>query len=310
VVDADFGDEQAPGPLDSLALGDAVSLAVVQRLGGGLVRCVTLDRGEPIEPGMSVRYTGRVIERPMGVEVLQQALGVLLEGHEPGRSVVETGIKAVDLLCPIPSAGVVGLYGPAGAGKLVMLGELIHRLRQGDYPLALLDFTQADTVPTLPTDVSRPVDSGRVDTVYLPVGDAASPHSAAVQQARDAIQGAIYLSREMALSGLYPAIDPLVTWSSLLTADVVGPEHVEVAQQVRDRLSAAPDSESARRLRLFLTQPFFTTEEYTKLPGEYVSLQQTLEGCRAILSGSMDQLPADAFHFTGTLDQVHRKAKR
>jgi F-type H+-transporting ATPase subunit beta len=65
----------------------------------------------------------------------------------------------------------------------------------------------------------------------------------------------------------------------------------------------------ARKLRLFLTQPFFTTEAYTGLPGEYVSLAQTLEGCSAILSGECDDLPESAFRFTGGIEQVGAKAK-
>jgi F-type H+-transporting ATPase subunit beta len=143
------------------------------------------------------------------------------------------------------------------------------------------------------------------------------------------LDSSIVLSREMASEGLYPAIDPLESTSTLLDPRVLGGEHYETAQSVRraiehyrelqqviallgleelgveDRLTVG----RARRLIRFLTQPFQVTEAFTGQAGRSVSLAQTLAGCRAILGGDVDDLPESAFYMVGDLDEARAKGR-
>ncbi|HZU11815.1 MAG TPA: hypothetical protein VFB58_03170 [Chloroflexota bacterium] len=158
--------------------------------------------------------------------------------------------------------------------------------------------------------------AGSINTFYLPVADAAVPTSTAVATVHDLLQGAVYMSRDMALARLYPAIDPLVSWSHVLREDVVGADHVAVARQVRDVLCRVPLSgepvertagdqtlrATAERLRAYLTQPFYVAEPYTKLAGEFVPVAQTVRDCREILSGKYKDIPAADLYFKGGLD--------
>lgn len=295
-------------------LEEKLSYAVMQRLANGTVRCLALQGEGDVHSGMAVTALGRTADRPVSLATLREAVGILLEGgHEPAR-ILETGIKAIDLFCPLPTSVTVGLYGPQGAGKLVVLGELLHRLGSGENRLTLLNFVQADTADTLAADEPLPTGTGPVESFYVPISDASDPASRSVHAVQDTLAAALYCSRAMALEGLYPAVDPTVSWSRMLTPEIAGEEHVRVAAEARSALQqAGPDergtaAERARKLRHFLTRPFFTTEAFTKLPGEYVSLQQTLEGCAAILSGRCDDVPEEAFRFTGSLQQVKVRA--
>jgi F-type H+-transporting ATPase subunit beta len=136
------------------------------------------------------------------------------------------------------------------------------------------------------------------------------------------------LSRRQASQGLYPAIDPLESGSSLLTADVVGEEHFDIATEVRALLTRYQELQDviailgmeelseedqlavqrARRLQRFLTQPFFVSEPFTGQPGRYVRLEETLRGFREILEGRYDDLPERAFYMVGTIDEAAQRA--
>jgi F-type H+-transporting ATPase subunit beta len=129
------------------------------------------------------------------------------------------------------------------------------------------------------------------------------------------------LSREKIQLGLYPAIDPLLSSCANLDIDIVGKRHFQIAQEVIrifqryeelrrivlvvgiDELSAADRIiyERARKLQNFLTQPFFVAEAYTGKKGEYVSLEETLEGCESIINGKVDQRPEEEFYLIGAL---------
>ena len=128
--------------------------------------------------------------------------------------------------------------------------------------------------------------------------------------------------------GFYPAIDPLESTSSLLTADAVGLEHYSIAtetkallaryEELRDVIAIlgldelSPDDQQAviraRRLQRFLTQPFFASETFTGLSGRYVQLGETLRGFREILDGKHDNLPEQAFYMVGAIDEVVSRA--
>ena len=138
------------------------------------------------------------------------------------------------------------------------------------------------------------------------------------------------LSRAISSLGIYPAVDPLDSTSRILSPDVVGQEHYEVArgvQQVLQRYKELQDiiaimgmdelSEEdkvtvnrARKIQRFLSQPFTVAEQFTGMEGKYVPLKETIRGFKEILEGKHDDLPESAFLFAGTIDEVVAKAKQ
>jgi F-type H+-transporting ATPase subunit beta len=163
-----------------------------------------------------------------------------------------------------------------------------------------------------------------IEAVYVPADDYTDP---AVATTFSHLDSSIVLSREMASEGLYPAIDPLDSTSTLLDVRVVGKEHFEIAQGVRraiahyrelqeviallgiEELSAEDRTMVARARRLirFLTQPFQVTEAFTGQPGRSVPLADTLAGCRAILDGAGDSLGESAFYMVGSFEEARAK---
>jgi F-type H+-transporting ATPase subunit beta len=157
-----------------------------------------------------------------------------------------------------------------------------------------------------------------LEAVYVPADDLTDPAVVALYSFLESI---MVLSRERIQLGLYPAVDPLLSSSSNLDSDLVGPRHFEVAQEVLrvlqkyedlrrivavigiDELSQADRTlfARARKLQNFLTQPFFVAEAYTGKPGEYVTVAQTIEGCERILAGRVDQIPEEKFYMIGQL---------
>jgi len=157
-----------------------------------------------------------------------------------------------------------------------------------------------------------------VEAIYVPADDLTDPAVVALFSFLDSV---LVLSRERVQLGLYPAIDPLLSSSANLDMDIVGRRHFEIAQEVIrisqryeelrrivlvigiDELSAADRMiyERARKLQNFLTQPFYVAEAYTGRKGEYVTLEQTLEGCERIMSGRVDQKPEGEFYLIGAL---------
>jgi F-type H+-transporting ATPase subunit beta len=163
-----------------------------------------------------------------------------------------------------------------------------------------------------------------IEAVYVPADDYTDPAVAAIFSHLDS---SIVLSRDMASEGLYPAVDPLESTSTLLDPAIVGDEHFETAQRVREaiehyrelaeviallgieELSAEDRSvvARARRLMRFLTQPFMVTEAFTGRAGRSVPVRDTVAGCRAILDGAGDGWPESAFYMVGTLEEARAK---
>jgi len=165
-----------------------------------------------------------------------------------------------------------------------------------------------------------------IQAVYVPADDFTDP---AVAQIFTHLDSTIVLSRDMASQGLYPAIDPLASTSTLLDPLIVGEEHYEIAEEVRrliehyhelqeiisllgveelgsgDRLAVR----RARRLIRFLSQPFAVTSRFTGLAGSSVSLEETLTGCRAILEGMTDDWTESSLYMIGTLEDARAKEK-
>ncbi len=166
-----------------------------------------------------------------------------------------------------------------------------------------------------------------VQAVYVPADDLTDPAPATTFSHLDATT---VLSRDIASQGIYPAVDPLDSTSRILTPEVVGQEHYEVAkgvQQVLQRYKELQDiiaimgmdelSEEdkksvnrARKVQRFLSQSFSVAEQFTGMPGQYVPLKETLRGFRMILDGECDDIPESAFLFSGTIDEVFAKAKK
>ena len=189
--------------------------------------------------------------------------------------------------------------------------------------------------PTLATDMgtlqeritsTRKGSITSIQAVYVPADDLTDPAPATTFTHLDATT---VLSRDIASMGIYPAVDPLDSTSRILTPEVVGQEHYEVArgvQRVLQRYKELQDiiaimgmdelSEEdkltvnrARKVQRFLSQSFSVAEQFTGLEGKYVPLKETLRGFRMILDGECDEIPESCFLMAGTIDDVLEKAK-
>jgi len=329
--------------------------------------------------------------------------------------ILETGVKALDLLCPMPKGGKIGLFGGAGVGKTVLIQELIRniakvhkgvsvfagvgeRTREGndiylemkesktldntvlffgqmsDQPgvrfrvpfsaVAVSEYfrdeekkdvllfvdnvfrfvlagcevsalmgripSQTGYQPTLFTEMGaleERITSGQdgsitsMQAVYVPADDYTDPAVVAIFSHLDS---SLVLSRNVASLGLFPAVDPLATTSSILNPHIVGERHYRVASGVAQILQRYKELQDiiailgveelsdedkltvnrARRIQKFLTQPFFVAEVFSGKPGKYVKLEQTIEGFERIISGEFDDRPESDFYMKGGIEEV------
>ena len=166
-----------------------------------------------------------------------------------------------------------------------------------------------------------------VQAVYVPADDLTDPAPATTFAHLDATT---VLSRGIASLGIYPAVDPLDSTSRILTPEVVGREHYDVARRVQSILQRYKDLQDiiaimgmdelsdedklivarARKVQRFLSQPFHVAEQFTGMEGRYVPLKETIRGFREIIDGLHDDLPESAFLFVGTIDEAVAKAKK
>jgi F-type H+-transporting ATPase subunit beta len=420
-----------------------LAVEVQAHLAPGSVRCIALGAPTGVRRGLAVEDTGTPILVPVGEPVLGGVFDVLgtrldrrplpldverrsIHGaappfteEEPATRPFLTGIKAIDLLTPLPRGGKVGLFGGAGVGKTVLIIELMLRtvrehkgvalfagvgertreanelylqmrdagvlersvlvfgqmneppgarfrvpftaLTMAEYfrdehtnVLMFVDnvyrFAQAGMElssllgripsavgyqPTLGSEMGRLqeriVNTSRgsvtsVQAIYVPADDITDPGTAAAFSHLDAVA---VLSRTLAAEGLYPALDPLVSSSRLLTPRFVSDEHYRTARETRAILTRyeelrdiiailgieeLSDEERriavrARRLRRFLTQPLFATQQFTDIAGVFVPLEETVRGFSEILAGRHDALPEQAFYMVGTIDDAVTKAR-
>jgi F-type H+/Na+-transporting ATPase subunit beta len=437
VVDVEFAGGALPAIYNALEVknGDhTLVLEVAQHLSESSVRTVALGATDGLERGVDVKDTGAAISVPIGEETLGRMFNVVgepIDGQDNkfktrapihrdapplidqsgSVEILETGIKVIDLICPITKGGKVGLFGGAGVGKTVLIQELINniakfhsgysvfagvgertregndlyhemaesgvlkntslvfgqmneppgaRLRVGlsgltiaegfrDKVLLFIDnifrFTQAGAevsalLGRLPSAVgyqpnlaqemgalqeritsTRKGSITSVQAVYVPADDLTDPAPATTFAHLDST---IVLNRALTELGLYPAVDPLDSSSTILDPEIVGDEHYTVAREVQRVLQRYKDLQDiiailgmeelsdedkltvarARRIQRFLTQPFFVGEVFTGHPGQYVSLQDTIAGFREILDGKHDDKPESAFYMKGGIDQV------
>ena len=396
-----------------------------------------MDTTDGLARGMKVTDTGAPISVPVGTATLGRIFNVLGDAIDDGKviasdnkrssihrkapefvsqatkvEILETGIKVIDLICPVLKGGKVGLFGGAGVGKTVVIQELIHNIasNHGGYSVfagvgertregndlyhemkdsKVLDkvamvfgqmneppgarlrvalsgltmaehfrdqenkdvlffidnifrFTQAGSEvsallgripsavgyqPTLSTEMGNlqeritSTDKGSVTSVqavYVPADDLTDPAPATTFSHLDST---VVLNRSLTEIGIYPAVDPLDSSSTILDPHIVGKEHYEVAREVQRVLQRYKDLQDiiailgmeelsdddkslvarARKIQKFLSQPFFVAEQFTGTPGTYVPLAETIRSFKEILEGKHDDKSENEFYMKGAL---------
>lgn len=441
VVDAEFSDH-LPALNSALTVKNGeeiLTLEVAQHIGEKSVRAIAMGSTDGLKRGDHVTDTGAPISVPVGKETLGRIFNVLGEVIDGGETftaskkypihrnapllteqstkaeILETGIKVIDLICPILRGGKVGLFGGAGVGKTVVIQELINniakahggvsvfagvgeRTREGndlyhemkdakvidklamvfgqmneppgsrarvaltglcmaEYfrdeqkqdVLFFIDnifrFTQAGAEvsallgrlpsavgyqPTLATEMGKlqeritSTTNGSITSiqaVYVPADDLTDPAPATTFAHLDST---VVLSRALTELGIYPAVDPLDSSSTILDPKIVGEEHYRVARGVQRILQRYKDLQDiiailgmeelstedkltvarARKIQRFLSQPFSVAETFTGRPGKYVSLENTVKGFAAILDGEYDHKNENDFYMKGTIDEI------
>ena len=165
-----------------------------------------------------------------------------------------------------------------------------------------------------------------MQAIYVPADDFTDPAPVATFPHLDST---IWLSRQIAEMGIYPAVDPLQSTSRILDPHIVGQEHYEAAREVQRILQRYNDLQDfiailgmeelseedkltvarARRIQRFLSQPFFVAEQFTGIKGKYVKIEDTVRGMKEVIDGKHDQLPEQAFYMVGGIEEVVEKAK-
>ena len=165
-----------------------------------------------------------------------------------------------------------------------------------------------------------------IQAVYVPADDLTDPAPATTFAHLDATT---VLSRGLASKGIYPAVDPLDSTSTMLQREIVGDIHYDCAQDVKETLQRYKELQDiiailgidelseedrltvarARKVERFLSQPFFVAEIFTGSPGKYVSLEETIKGFTMIFDGDLDDLPEQAFYLVGNIDEAIEKAE-
>ncbi|MCK8816391.1 F0F1 ATP synthase subunit beta [Natroniella sulfidigena] len=226
----------------------------------------------------------------------------------------------------------------AGQDVLLFIDNIFRFIQAGSEVSALLGRMPSAVgyQPTLATDVgelqeritsTKEGSITSVQAVYVPADDLTDPAPATTFAHLDATT---VLSRPIAEKGIYPAVDPLDSTSRILDPNIVGDEHYQVARQVQEILQRYKDLqdiiailgmdelseddklavERARKIERFLSQPFFVAEQFTGMPGKYVSVDETVRGFKEILEGKHDDLPEEAFLYVGTIDEAVEKAEK
>ena len=453
VVDVRFDEDEMPEIFNALKLEfetedgetDEVTLEVQQIVGDNVVRTVAMGSTDGMSRGLEARDTGRPIAVPVGKASLGRLLDVLGQPideqgpiedaddywpiHRPAPEFTNlssqaeqfvTGIKVIDLLCPVMRGGKVGLFGGAGVGKTVVITELINnialqyegtsvfagvgeRTREGhelydemqeagvlentsmvfgqmneppgarfrvgltgvtlsEYfrdevgqdVLLFIDnifrFVQAGNEvstlmgrmpsevgyqPTLATEMGMlqeritSTKQGSITSfqaVFVPADDYTDP---APFTTFTHLDSTVELTRDLAEQGIYPAVDPLNSVSTILDPGVVGDEHYQVAQGVQHIMQRHKELQDiinilgmeelseedkvivnrARRIQRFLSQPFFVAEQFTGMPGKFVELEDTIRSFKEIVEGQHDDLPEQAFYMVGDIDEAVEKAR-
>jgi len=238
---------------------------------------------------------------------------------------LRTGIKPIDVICPLVAGGTLALAGEMAAGTTVVMQELVHRLQAGPHKLTIFAFLPApgpEWPPALEPGYSLAAELrkeaghegtvGAVQTFFLATGEGGwTPEKLAMLTPVDSV---IRLSRARGRAMVYPTIVPADSRSRLLLANPKGP-HARLAARVCEALAGLWDSNGARqldelayrralKLQNYFTQPFETTVAFTGRPGTTVAPDEALQTCRDILDGRYDHLPVEDFFFSGGMEEI------
>jgi RNA polymerase sigma factor (sigma-70 family) len=340
VVDALFDPAALPDLMTELTVSDearkaGVTVHVMQRPGGGLVRGLAASSPRNLPKGATVLNSRRRSLEPVGDMQFDRLVPLLAAATTDGKKsdeIVETGIKVIDVMCPIRAGGSVAIASETGAGSTVVMEEIVRRIGKGPHAVTMFMLIAPPSElwpPALEPDYSFSDDLrregysegtvGNVQTFFLT--GIKGPWSAETLAPLAPVDTLIHLSREMIVRKNYPGVDVRTTRARLLDESRIDASDVEIARQAREAIllrRAAQDNpemaadavlaERGRKLQAFFSQPFYVAEPYTKRPGSYVSRADALRGCREILDGVHDDLPAEAFYFTGSIDEIRRAA--
>ena len=228
--------------------------------------------------------------------------------------------------------------GKSGGSDILFFMDNVFRFTQAGSEVSALLGRMPSAVgyqPTLATEMGimqERITSTRhgsitsVQAVYVPADDLTDPAPATTFAHLDATT---VLSRKISELGIYPAVDPLDSTSRILTADIVGEEHYNCAQRVKEILQRYNELQDiiailgmdelsdedkitvarARKIQKFLSQPFFVAEQFTGIPGKYVKLEDTIKSFKGIVEGEYDNIPEGAFYMVGTIEEALAKAK-
>jgi F-type H+/Na+-transporting ATPase subunit beta len=219
-----------------------------------------------------------------------------------------------------------------GADVLLFIDNIFRFVQAGSEVSALLGRmpSQVGYQPTLETEMgelqeritsTRKGSVTSIQAIYVPADDLTDPAPASVFAHLNATTT---LSRAISEKGIYPAVDPLDSTSTILKPDIVGEEHYDVASRIQQTLQRYRDLQDiiailgieelsdedrlvvqrARKIERFLSQPFFVAEQFTGTPGQYVPVAETVRGFKEILDGQHDDMPERAFYMKGTIDEV------
>ncbi|HSZ93210.1 MAG TPA: sigma-70 family RNA polymerase sigma factor [Acetobacteraceae bacterium] len=341
-VDALFDPASLPDLLTELLVSDeaskrAVPVQVVQRPGGGIVRGLAAMPIASLRSGATVLSSGRQTEtqiHQIGFEHVAPLLAGQASDAAGSKTLVETGIKVIDVMCPLMAGGSVAIAGEPGAGALVLMEELARRLSDRRIPMSLF-VVMPPFSPAWPASMQDGFslgDSlkregysegtiGTVQTFFLRGQE--KPWTEDQLSALKAADVVIHLSREVAKAQLYPAVDPRTCCSCLLETKLVDDGHLKVVERVRDALAVLPWDNGhqslastpvavtrAWKLMNFFTQPFFAAECYTRRPGSHVCLHDAVQACDEIIRGQHDDIPLEAFCFAGTMAEIRQQIGR
>src|SRR2546426_286597 len=334
-------------------------LEVQQHRGNNIVRTIAMASTDGLVRGDEVRDTGAPIMVPVGKGTLGRMMSVIAgvgertrEGNSLWLEMNESGVIDKTALVfgqmnePPGARARVGLTGLTlseyfrdefGQDVLLFIDNVFRYMLAGSEVSALLGRIPSAVgyQPTLATemgDLEERITSTKkgsitsVQAVFVPADDYTDP---AITTTFAHLGATVSLSRAIVERGIYPAVDPLDSFSRFLTPEIVGEEHYRVArgvQQVLQRNKELQDiiailgmdelSEDdkllvarARKVERFLSQPFFVAEVFTNRPGKYVPLKETIRGFGEILDGKHDDLPEQAFYMVGTIDEAVEAAK-
>lgn len=454
VVDVEFPQGKLPEIYNAIEIVSAgfevpepikIITEVQFHLGENRVRTVSMHPTDGLVRGMKAYDTDSPITVPVGREVLGRVINVVgepvdnqgeinekqrypihrpapdLEDQDTNLELFETGVKVIDLLEPYLKGGKIGLFGGAGVGKTIIIGEMIHnvaikhaglsvfagvgeRTREGNDLWIELDeykvkdktalvfgqmteppgarlrvalsaltvaeyfrdeegldtllfidnifrFTQAGSEvsatlgrmpsavgyqPNLATEMGEMQERitstkkgsiTSIQAIYVPADDYTDPAPATTFAHLDATTN---LSRHLTEIGIYPAVDPLASYSRILDPRIIGDEHYQVARKVKEILQRYKDLQDiiailgmeelsdedkiivarARKIQKFLSQPFFVAEAFTGMKGKYVELKDTIKGFKELAEGKYDHIPEQAFYMCGPIEDALENAKR